>query len=107
MLYHVERVAWSASLQELQMLPEDLRPVRREDWQKQEVQDEASPASQEFWALVRVVHVRPHWGNELEAEVGRMLLAAKAESVKEKRARRSGMRVMNDMLRRVGVGSFK
>lgn len=47
-------------LQVEQMLPEVLRPVSRDDWQKHEVQVEGSAASQEVWAVVRVVQVRPH-----------------------------------------------
>lgn len=69
----MDRVAWSSVLQEEQTLPEDLRPVRREDWQKQEVQEAAAPDSQEVWALVKAVQDRPHCGKVLEAEVGRML----------------------------------
>lgn len=93
-------MAWSVVLQVEQMLPEVLRPVSRDDWQKHEVQVEASAASQDVWAVVRVVQVRPHCGNVLEADVGRMLSAARAEIVKAIRARkRNGRRVVSDMVR--------
>lgn len=99
-MYQVERVAWSAALQEEQTLPEDLRPVSRDDWQKHEVQVEASPDSQEACAPVRAVQVRPHCGNLLEADVGRMLSAARAEIVRAIRTRkRNGRRVVSDMVR--------
>lgn len=82
------------------MLPEVLRPVSRDDWQKHEVQVEASPDSQEVCALVRVVQVRPHCGNLLEAAAGRMVSAAKAEIVRAIRARkRNERRVVSDMVR--------
>ena len=40
-------MAWSVALQVEQMLPEVLRPVSRDDWQKHEAQVEASAASQD------------------------------------------------------------
>jgi hypothetical protein len=97
LLYQVERVAWSAALQEEQMLPEDLRLVSRADWQKHEVQDEASPDSQEVCAPVRVVQDKPHCGNVLEADVGRMLSAARAEIMRAIRAKRTERRGVNMM----------
>lgn len=93
-------MAWSAVLQVEQMLPEVLRPVSRDDWQKHEVQVEAAADSQEVCAPVRAVQVRPHCGNVLEADVGRMLSAARAEIVRAIRARkRNGRRVVSDIVR--------
>lgn len=82
------------------MLPEVLRLVSRDDWQKHEVQVEAAPDSQEVCASVNVVQVNPHCGNVLEAEVGRMLSAARAEIMRAIRVRkRNGRRVVSDMMR--------
>ena len=46
-----------------------------------------------------MVQVRPHCGNVLEADVGRMLSAARAEIVRAIRAKRNGRRVVSDMVR--------
>ena len=83
-------MAWSSELQDAQTLPEDLRPVKREDWQKHEAQESEVPDSQEVWALVSAEQVRPHCGNELEAAEGRMLAdRAVRANVKSRIDRRS------------------
>lgn len=84
-------VAWSSELQEEQTFPEDVRDVRREDWQKHDCHEAAAPDSQDVCALVRSVQDRPHCGNVSDAEVGRML-ADRAESDRAKKRNRVVMR---------------
>ena len=89
----MERVAWSSELQEEQRLPEVLRPVSRDDWQKHEVHEAGSPDSQDVCAFIRAGQVRPHCGNVLEAEVGRMLADRTEIDKARRRARIVGRRV--------------
>lgn len=84
--------------------------MRREDWQKHDCHEAAAPDSQDVCALVRAAQDRPHCGNVLDAEVGRML-ADRAESDRAKRRNRV---VMRDILwyfvpeecRRVGISGM-
>jgi hypothetical protein len=51
LLYQVESRDWSADeVHEEHRLPEVLRVVRRDDWQKQETQVDSAAASQLLWA---------------------------------------------------------